>query len=84
MRVLIDYRPALRHRTGVGEWVHSLVRALSAGQHTPTGNELFVVEGGANDLVSGGVTDPTIPAASIAGFVTDLYNGGGRHFLVPA
>lgn len=29
VRVLIDYRPALRERTGVGEWVHSLARALS-------------------------------------------------------
>ena len=28
VRVLIDYRPALRDRTGVGEWVHSLVWAL--------------------------------------------------------
>ena len=28
MRVLIDYRPALRDRTGVGEWVHALVSAL--------------------------------------------------------
>ena len=24
MRILLDYRPALRHRTGVGEWVHEL------------------------------------------------------------
>ena len=29
MRVLIDYRPALRARTGVGEWVHRLVTALA-------------------------------------------------------
>lgn len=29
VRVLIDYRPALRDRTGVGEWVHSLVWALN-------------------------------------------------------
>lgn len=28
MRVLVDYRPALRARTGVGEWVHNLARAL--------------------------------------------------------
>lgn len=28
MRVLVDYRPALRARTGVGEYVHELVRAL--------------------------------------------------------
>ena len=29
MRVLIDYRPALRERTGVGEYTHELVRALA-------------------------------------------------------
>ena len=28
MRVLIDYRPALRERTGVGEYTHELVKAL--------------------------------------------------------
>ena len=30
MRILIDYRPALRHRTGVGLWVARLVDALAA------------------------------------------------------
>lgn len=30
MRVLIDYRPALKAPTGVGEWVHRLVVALAA------------------------------------------------------
>ena len=29
MRVLIDYRPALRERTGVGEYMHHLVRTLA-------------------------------------------------------
>ena len=29
MRILIDYRPALRHRTGVGLWVQKLVEALA-------------------------------------------------------
>lgn len=29
MRILVDYRPALRERTGVGEFVHQLVKALS-------------------------------------------------------
>jgi glycosyltransferase involved in cell wall biosynthesis len=28
MRVLVDYRPALRARTGVGEWVHQLVKTI--------------------------------------------------------
>lgn len=30
MRILIDYRSALRARTGVGEYTHQLVRALAA------------------------------------------------------
>lgn len=30
MRVLVDYRPALRQRTGVGEYIHQLVRAYAA------------------------------------------------------
>lgn len=28
MRLLVDYRPALRARTGVGEWVHQLVKTI--------------------------------------------------------
>ena len=30
MRILIDYRPALRERTGVGEYMHNLVRAYAS------------------------------------------------------
>ncbi len=30
LRVLLDYRPALRARTGVGEYIHELARALVA------------------------------------------------------
>jgi hypothetical protein len=29
VRVLLDYRPALRQRTGVGEHAHEMARALS-------------------------------------------------------
>ena len=29
MRILLDYRPALRHRSGVGEYVHELAAALA-------------------------------------------------------
>lgn len=29
MRIILDYRPALRERTGVGEYVHELARALA-------------------------------------------------------
>jgi len=30
MRILVDYRPALRARTGVGEYIHTLVGAYTA------------------------------------------------------
>ena len=30
VRILLDYRPALRHRTGVGEYAHELIKALVA------------------------------------------------------
>lgn len=41
MRILIDYRPALRHRTGVGLWVSRLVEAL-ARQDASTRPEVTV------------------------------------------
>src|SRR5437773_6416963 len=30
LRILVDYRPALRERTGVGEYIHQLVHAYAA------------------------------------------------------
>ncbi len=40
VRILLDYRPALRERTGVGEYVHELARALVAG--APDADELHL------------------------------------------
>ncbi len=33
MRILVDYRPALRARTGVGEYIRQLVQAYTATHH---------------------------------------------------
>ena len=52
-------------------------------RRTISGGELFIVEGGANDLLSGGVTDVNLPVGNLEGFVIDLYDAGGRNFLVP-
>lgn len=38
MRILLDYRPALRERTGVGEYIHELARAVA--QSAPSGESL--------------------------------------------
>jgi glycosyltransferase involved in cell wall biosynthesis len=40
VRILLDYRPALRQRTGVGEYAHQLARAVAAG--TPAGVDLVL------------------------------------------
>ena len=40
VRILLDYRPALRERTGVGEFVHELARALGAARHA--GDEIYL------------------------------------------
>ncbi len=40
MRILLDYRPALRDRSGVGEFAHGLARALAA---QPGGDDLRIL-----------------------------------------
>jgi len=35
MRILVDYRPAVRRRTGVGEYMHELTRAYAAAFDDP-------------------------------------------------
>ena len=62
MRALIDYRPALRERSGVGEYTHELARALLAA-YPP---------GGANAplelvLFSSSWKDRFVPTADLAG-----------------
>ncbi|MDO8679821.1 MAG: glycosyltransferase family 1 protein [Acidobacteriota bacterium] len=42
MRILVDYRPALRERTGVGEFVHELARALCAPTTPPSADEIVL------------------------------------------
>jgi glycosyltransferase involved in cell wall biosynthesis len=42
VRVLIDYRPALRERSGAGEYTHQLVRALAARYGGGIGSPLHI------------------------------------------
>jgi glycosyltransferase involved in cell wall biosynthesis len=42
VRILVDYRPALRERTGVGEFVHELVKALSAQADRDAGDQVAI------------------------------------------
>lgn len=52
MRILIDYRPALRERTGVGEYVHGLSTALTAD--LPSGDSLTVFSSSWKDRMAPG------------------------------
>ena len=60
MRVVIDYRPALRERSGVGEFTHQLVKALLARK----GSSLAVT------IFSSSWKDRLEPSADLDGAVT--------------
>ena len=62
MRVLIDYRAALRERSGVGEYTHQLVRALLAAGRAPvsTGVDVTVFSSSSKDRLS---DDPELAGA---------------------
>lgn len=57
MRILIDYRPALRQRTGVGEYVHGLAAALAA--RLPSGDSLTLFSSSWKDRLPAGVLPGT-------------------------
>jgi glycosyltransferase involved in cell wall biosynthesis len=51
VRILLDYRPALRERTGVGEYVHGLASALRA--QLTAGDELVLFSSSLRDRLDG-------------------------------
>ena len=55
MRILVDYRPALRERTGVGEYIHQLARAYTAAY----GEEVLLFTSSWKDRPAQNVSDQT-------------------------
>ncbi|QDU72821.1 SGNH/GDSL hydrolase family protein [Mucisphaera calidilacus] len=51
------------------------------GTNAAASDALYVVWSGANDFFVG-EQDPTVPAANVAGALSDLYDAGAREFLV--
>jgi hypothetical protein len=63
VRVLVDYRPALKERTGVGEYVHQFVRALLQAYSKP---DLHL------SLISSSWKDRFTPSSEIAGHIEQI------------
>ena len=67
VRILLDYRPALRQRTGVGQYVHELARAIPAALEA--GERLLLFSSSWKDRVppetppAAGVVDARIPVS---------------------
>jgi glycosyltransferase involved in cell wall biosynthesis len=81
VRILVDYRPALRARTGVGEYVHELVRALLSTSRGLNG-ELVLFTSSWKDrpapvvraeLAGATIVDRRVPVS----LLTRLWNGPG-------
>ena len=68
MRILVDYRPALRVRTGVGEFVHELARALSAPTNPPSSDEIVLFSSSWKDRPA-----PTLAFEMPAARIVDRY-----------
>ena len=64
VRILVDYRPALRERTGVGEFVHELARALSAPTNPPSSDEIVLFSSSWKDRLAPALASE-MPAARI-------------------
>jgi glycosyltransferase involved in cell wall biosynthesis len=62
VRVLIDYRPALRERSGVGEYTHELVKAMLALYPPDRPDDSLELS-----LFSSSWKDRLVPAADLAG-----------------
>jgi glycosyltransferase involved in cell wall biosynthesis len=58
VRILIDYRPALRQRTGVGEYVHGLAAALAA--RLPPEDSLTLFSSSWKDRLPAGIVPGTL------------------------
>jgi hypothetical protein len=58
VRILIDYRPALRQRTGVGEYAHELASAVAGV--LPPGDNLTLFSSSWKDRLPPG-TIPEVP-----------------------
>lgn len=67
MRILLDYRPALRQRTGVGQYVHEMARAIPGA--LDAGDRLLLFSSSWKDRVTpaavpeAGVVDRRIPVS---------------------
>ena len=69
VRILLDYRPALRQRTGVGQYVHELARALPAA--LAAGDSLVLFSSSWKDRLAPGavpgttVVDARVPVSAL-------------------
>jgi phospholipase/lecithinase/hemolysin len=50
--------------------------------HTLGASQLVVIDGGANDFLNAGQTDPSVPVANLAAAIRALAGAGGRTFVV--
>ena len=69
--------PRVRQVPNVGTQI-----AMYLSTNTPTAGQLFTIWAGANNLLIGNQTNPTVPAQDIANEITTLAGAGRKQFLL--
>jgi phospholipase/lecithinase/hemolysin len=64
-------------RPNLGEQIASYLTG-----NTPRADQLFVVWGGANDIILGGQSNPSVPVSNLSNHISTLAQAGARRFLV--
>jgi len=67
----------------VSTQVDWFLKDLEVEQMKASEEGLYIIQGGANDYLSGEFSEPTEVVAVVEYAITDLYDAGARNFLVP-
>lgn len=78
-----DSEPGDLVTPSVSTQVDWFLEDLEVKQMEASENGLYVIQGGANDYLSGELSEPTEAVAVVEYAITDLYDAGARYFLVP-
>lgn len=73
----------LNHNISIGLLgLQQQIDKFKAENHQPDSQALYIIWAGANDYLSGGITDPTIPTKNLSNAVKSLADVGAKNIMI--